>query len=857
MRNRIENKKKYFAIYTITYAIVMLCTFIPFIIKGRSLVNYGDGFNSFFPSFVYVGKYIRELINCLSIKQFDFSIGLGEGVIPIMKYMGFGNIFSLISALGTNSIFLYTVMQALQIYMCGLTFSIYSLSHKKPFINTLVGAITYSFSMYVLVQGIHFYPFIYPAITLPLLFLGIDQILERRTERLSILFTIIVFAQGLTGFYFLYMETIMISVYYVISYLCLYKGFRIKEFMKDTFYAGVQYLIGILLSGVVLIPTVIAFFNSSRAETGSISFAELLLYKNQKIYYDYLKNFVIPNGYEDGLGISVIGILAVVTLIYMKSYEKKTKICVIISLVSVFIPAVGFIMNGFSYSVNRWIFVLYFFVSYSIVVSMDRIMDVDVKWIRYALCFIGITLIAQLCDFSSGISIIERILKVLYYVVISGTIIAPLFIKKISRKRIVLLIALFSIGNVCLNGLMINGPRKLGCSGFSANFILTDELMGKYTNSLANGLQNEEQFYRLDICDSGLDASNILDYCGTSAYYSVMNGNVSEFYRELCITPGYRGSYSLSGFDGREILETLFSVKYYEDYRKDNTQYIRIVNENNSILPLGYVYDEVISRSDFDQLTPLEKMETLVQKIVLEDDGVLSEYQGRTIDYNSKEIPYEIEYSDIEVKDHQFTVNDDSVIRIKTKEMQDDGELYVNIRNLKRPSAYTEMYLNGKQALYQMGDTPEDIWVKVPHDDRNEINIYFKGNGNYSLDFIRMYWYSDQNLDQQITKLQENSLTNIKIENDRVTGDVELDEGGFLFLSIPYSSGWTAIVDHEKVEIEKANIAFCAIPIPKGSHSIELCYVTPGLLAGKICLILGAGVCLLFYAYRKSKLYKR
>ena len=53
-----------------------------------------------------------------------------------------------------------------------------------------------------------------------------------------------------------------------------------------------------------------------------------------------------------------------------------------------------------------------------------------------------------------------------------------------------------------------------------------------------------------------------------------------------------------------------------------------------------------------------------------------------------------------------------------------------------------------------------------------------------------------------------------------------------LFLSIPYSTGWSAEVDGEKTSIVKANGMYMAIPLTPGKHHIQLKYSTPWLRAG-------------------------
>ena len=78
----------------------------------------------------------------------------------------------------------------------------------------------------------------------------------------------------------------------------------------------------------------------------------------------------------------------------------------------------------------------------------------------------------------------------------------------------------------------------------------------------------------------------------------------------------------------------------------------------------------------------------------------------------------------------------------------------------------------------------------------------------------------------------EKYIKNISVGNDTVSGSVECSENEVLFLSIPYSAGWSAKVDGEKTSIVKANGMYMAIPLTPGKHHIQLKYSTPWLRAG-------------------------
>ena len=112
----------------------------------------------------------------------------------------------------------------------------------------------------------------------------------------------------------------------------------------------------------------------------------------------------------------------------------------------------------------------------------------------------------------------------------------------------------------------INGPVALGGDGYSGGFLRNKAVYPQIENSVVNGIQDEEGFYRVDAFDSSLGASMVLNYKGTVQYFSITNNNIYQFFKEMSISPGIRSvSHILKGIDGRSVLDSILSVRYYED----------------------------------------------------------------------------------------------------------------------------------------------------------------------------------------------------------------------------------------------------------------------------------------------------
>ena len=60
-----------------------------------------------------------------------------------------------------------------------------------------------------------------------------------------------------------------------------------------------------------------------------------------------------------------------------------------------------------------------------------------------------------------------------------------------------------------------------------------------------------------------------------------------------------------------------------------------------------------------------------------------------------------------------------------------------------------------------------------------------------------------------------------------------------LFLSIPYSGGWKAVVNGKETPLCRANTAYMALPLKAGDNAVELYYETPYLRLGLVISLTG------------------
>lgn len=90
-----------------------------------------------------------------------------------------------------------------------------------------------------------------------------------------------------------------------------------------------------------------------------------------------------------------------------------------------------------------------------------------------------------------------------------------------------------------------------------------------------------------------------------------------------------------------------------------------------------------------------------------------------------------------------------------------------------------------------------------------------------------------------INNLRKNTLENISVESNHITGTIQADQDEILQISVPYSKGYTVYIDGKKTESFSSGVAYLGVKVAKGNHSVEIRYRTPLLLPGFIVTMIG------------------
>ncbi|MBS6041240.1 MAG: YfhO family protein [Clostridium baratii] len=696
-------KKSTVCIYTGLFLILISLFLALFFIKNKTLIWDYDGINQHFSILYNYNEIIRNFISNPSdgLPQWSWSIGYGSDLLGTYSYYVLGDLFDYISLLFPldKLEIVYSLLIVVRLYFVGLAFILYAKKMKFSKNATILGSISYAFSGFVMMSAIKHPYFINPLIILPLAFVCIENVLQNRKKYL---FSIIVAIAIISNFYFFYMIAIISVLYALLRYFEVNKAKKIK-FSKYFIDLVIYFLIGVLIAGIVLLPTLYSIFTSSRISGDSIK-PNMLLYSPQ--YYFNLIYSCISSGSYPMWSILTLPILTFMFLpIFLRNRKKYSAYfyMLIIFFVMLFFPIVGLVMNGFASISNRWTLVFAFMSSVIICIGFDNIKKVskkDILWMFSMLAFWGVFAFIKIGMPDISYNIVPSIFlgAIIVGVILYNFKLDDFNDSKNNRKFFIAILVLLSV-NIAFNNYYRYSPYG---NNYIGQFVSRNKALDYYRDAFDGAEQNiknmDSSFYRIAKTDNvsrGKTRNNslVLNYNGIDSFLSINNGYLAEFSRVLN-NRSFTPNSPIINFDNRIIVSDIMGVKYYIGKKGEDFNLGPYVNKienvgdytiykNENALPFGYVYKNTLDVNEFDKLNGLEKEQSLVYAASISNDDAKSNVN--TIPNKIKDIKFNTENSTAKILDDKIIVtkpNQKVILNIKDKTIP-EGSLYVNISNLK------------------------------------------------------------------------------------------------------------------------------------------------------------------------------
>lgn len=869
-------KSTYFFCFTVLFILVSLAVFFHFRYNDKSFIwtaTSKDGLEQHYNALMYWGKYLRSIAKSLlidhqlSIPLWDFSMGYGSDILTTLHYYVAGDPLNLLAVFVSpkNTEYLYEFLIYLRVYLAGLTFSYYCFYMKKSNRSILMGALTYMFCGYALFSCMRHPYFTNPMIYLPLLCLGVERIFAKKSP---VLFILMIALSAISNFYFLYMLCILVFIYAVVRYFTIFKQEdHFKVLPKLLLKCLVYFLIGIAISAIFLLPVIYLFFNASRSQD-KVAFDMIYsLTYYQKFFLNFTSYSFVD--YYLFTGFSCISLISVFVL-FITSKNKWLKVFFVVLTLCVCIPFFGYMFNGFSYLSNRWSFGYSFLIALVVTFTYEDLLMLSKKKILYLGMFIlaYISMIVLFKDVQNLNAYLSLIFVVLTFIVI----ILNRFLKVSKRSTVFItpLLLSFVVAGISINAFFKYSPMFFG---YVNEFADLDKGYSSITNSRAKTVKNikDDGFFRYDETVGGknylVNGALQQKQNSISFFYSLGSGDVTNFLTEMDSLNALSSYYR--GIDERCYLQTLASVKYFvannnqseyvpygfDEVVVNNSKYS--VYKTNMSLPIGYTYDKQIDIDTYNSLSSVQKQQALLQGVVVDQNLSLDE---PALVFSDDDYNYEILSSSnlVKTSDGFEVKKEDAKVKLSFNG-QKNTELYAFFDNLifktykdndnvQVTSAYVTLEVGGvsktinlKNEYNNYYNGTKDFLVQLGYnvEPRSEIEITFHTPGKYICDNLNITGLNMKNFDQQVSKLKENILEDVVIETNKVTGNISLDKDKFLCLSIPYSTGWSVLVDGKEETLLKANTMYMGVNLKKGNHTIELVYTTPLLMIGAIATSIG------------------
>ena len=843
----------------------VLCILLFYLTSCKSFFADDDGLHQQYVYFTYTGIWIRRLFSNIFVKHvfempmWDMSMGMGAD--PIITF-----------AVGTDPLYwmsafvpiryaeyAFNVMIVVKLYLAGAAFAYYSHNKDSGIKATIAGAMVYCFSSitYVCFSQAGFLPLFY---LFPLLMVGVDRLWSAKGYKLYVL---ILAACILFSSYFTFMMGLLVIVY------CVARAFNERKNPKEIIRLIGRFVIFTALAGGIgigpVLPTSINLGSLDRFDVEQ-KYTVFSLNGIGDLFRSFF-SYVNRNGIYWGVSSAVL--IALILLFSRKKQNTFIKLLFILYSAAFLFPIVGSVFNGLNFSSERYIFGYILLLSYIVTLMFDELSEFKGrKW--YISLIVGVVYLAVTVlsgDVLSILSGVSVIICLLFTGIVNG-------ISNLERTNAencyisVILITCFILSYAGIGKCI---------TSYSVPFGHAHELM---TTSTGDTLLDEvdlsrSRFDRIPYSypEVRVNSSMLTGRSGYDFYHSNYNSYIHQFYydigsfsNDVNTYRGFRGSLYPEMICGTDYIvrdvqqERCIRAPYSYSPIADNGNYALYESDNDA--SLVYYYDDSVSYDSFDALSVIEKEESMMRYCVLEN--------GSTSPASLSEGYNVISYEISDAHDLQFDGNNITV---------PDGGGYIELSFDKIIDAEADLYIDGFTGITAYGDmyyqvalaglkgdeiTVADFWVGTSEtyryyqgpgdllfdfgydeDEIDGIRIYINTPGTYHIDDLAVYSRTGEQLENTVDEFYSHADiedVSYEVEGNHISIDARSDSERYLYIAVPYSSGWTATVDGEKAEILRANRAFMCIPVAAGDHEIDLRYCTPYLKMGMLISITGIAV---------------
>lgn len=726
------------------------------------------------------------------LPNFFFNIGGGQNAFNF-TYYGFlspGILLSYLFPFVDMTVYII-IFSVISYHLCGVFAYIFLKSHfspKKAFASAIIfltlPPLTNHFHHHIMF--VWYIPFFILSL------IGLDKYFEKNKMCLFILSS---FLMIMTNYYFSVSALFFLFVYAIYRIL-QHEYITLNYFLKHTLTIVFIFLLPVLLSAFLLLPTAYALLTNARIYTSNQEILSLFIPKCEQYFYTH-----------QGMGISGLMLFAVFGNLSCKNKSPANIFLNIFAVLVVTCPLFTYLLNGMLYVRGKVM------ISFSVI------------FLYLFCCFI---------NHLSSKEINIKLTAILYvgYVIFSVFITTNLFFAVMLIFELTLF---FIIKNkskfVYISTVIIVLIATVAVNSYETFVSIDYYKQMNYSETTKLSYLTPDGFYRTNVSFQEYDNANRIygkNFNSTSVYSSTSNRMYQDFYENyMGNNEKYRNCFIVSGTKN-ELFYVFTGTKYIIGENDPGFYYDEIAKgeklnlyESKYAYPIAYKSTNIISNEKFDKLQFPYTAECLMNYTVTNKSNI-EEYQTAITPCNIKE---NYKFKEYASKNYSITLAENyrNKILYLSFDILNEGE-YLNENDISITINDIQNKLTDCEWLYYNGNT--NFQYVIPLENTTKLNIEIS-KGFYNIQNTKMY------ISDMIYKSYQ-PIENLKInkQNQTITCNINSVGEEYLVTSIPYDKGFTAYINGEEAEIEIVNKAFVGIKLLQGENYIKITYHSPFLFYG-------------------------
>ena len=422
--------------------------------------------------------------------------------------------------------------------------------------------------------------------------------------------------------------------------------------------------------------------------------------------------------------------------------------------------------------------------------------------------------------------------------------------------------------------------------------LTTDEYKASYLASgirdLAASLKEDEtDYFRICNFDSSYSElhcdAQANDYLSTSTYNGG-SGVSNEYNRftaliggDLLNGSGYR-TFANNDFSTMLPIQTLLGVKYLV-YDQDTIPYEPVVPygytlseqdgcwvlENENALPLALAFDSVISASDLEQMSQIERREALLTRVMVADDSPLLNAGLTTDSEPVRDLAALLEQTAVPLAQTDSSFVHENETEITRSEAALEHSIGTDYAIILVDIDSTNGSNEGETFTVSWADTAggfteeNSMWYSMPPGENQlllELPIqgaqYLRIDTEWltgSVTFVSVSEAQDDYFEtylESVSALRQNEFNFTQLSDKRIEGTITTDKTEVLLFTFLTDPGWSAYVNGEPAELYTIDGGFMGVLIDAGENEVSLRYHVPYIGAfAAISAVFTAGYALL------------